>query len=417
MVARHLARMHARGRGLARGREVDGDDAQAALFQALADVEELAALGVEGAGDVGRAGAARGDRELEDPRPDASGRPRRRGRLRRRALGAAAASSGAAGPRAMSATGAGGAAGVPAREAAHAAGRRIARAPKAPSAWARRTVSTCSGSPGSAPARTALLVGLVVGGARAHAEQPFLQVAVAGQLGRRHLAGDAAVDHHADAVGDVDRDAEVLLDQQHRDLALGGQLRARPRPPARRSPAPGPRSARPSPAGAARAAARGRSRASAARRRKAARRRCPCARPGAGTSRRCGRPRACAGATRRSVSSTAERGPDAPALRHVGDAAPRDLVAAAGRGSPRRRGARCRSPRTSPVIALHSVVLPMPLRPTMAVHAALEREADALQRMGAAVVDVEALDDEQRALSRRASRSRREPGHQCLPPM
>ena len=47
-------------------------------------------------------------------------------------------------------------------------------------------------------------------------------------------------------------------------------------------------------------------------------------------------------ATRRSVSSTRQRRPHAPALRHVGDAAPRDLVAAPGRGSPRRPAARCR---------------------------------------------------------------------------
>ena len=90
-----------------------------------------------------------------------------------------------------------------------------------------------------------------------------------------------------------------------------------------------------------------------------------CARPGAGTSHRRARPRAARPATRRKVSSTDERRPDAPPLRHVGDAAPRDLVAAPGRGSPRRAGGRCRCAGTSPVIALHSVVLPMPLRPTM----------------------------------------------------
>src|SRR5689334_19779475 len=36
MVTRNLARMHARRRRLARGREVDGDDAQAAALELLA---------------------------------------------------------------------------------------------------------------------------------------------------------------------------------------------------------------------------------------------------------------------------------------------------------------------------------------------------------------------------------------------
>ena len=53
-----------------------------------------------------------------------------------------------------------------------------------------------------------------------------------------------------------------------------------------------------------------------------------------------------------------------------------------------------------------------------AEHAALEREAHALQRMGAAVVDVEALDHQRRAARLRlAVRDRAEPGHQCLLPM
>ena len=113
-----------------------------------------------------------------------------------------------------------------------------------------------------------------------------------------------------------------------------------------------------------------------------------------------------------------QRGPDAAALRHVGDAAARDLVRRAGRGSPRRPAGRCRVAGTSPVIALQSVVLPMPLRPTTAVHAALDREADALQRMGAAVVDVETVDDEHRARSTAPSRARVAvaTGHQCLAP-
>ena len=36
---------------------------------------------------------------------------------------------------------------------------------------------------------------------------------------RREFVGDAAIDHHANAIRHVDRDAQVLLDEQHRDLA------------------------------------------------------------------------------------------------------------------------------------------------------------------------------------------------------
>ena len=56
-----------------------------------------------------------------------------------------------------------------------------------------------------------------------HSQQPLLQLAVGGELGGGHRARDAAVHHHVDGVGDLDRDAEVLLDEQHRDLALGGE--------------------------------------------------------------------------------------------------------------------------------------------------------------------------------------------------
>ena len=43
-------------------------------------------------------------------------------------------------------------------------------------------------------------------------------------------------------------------------------------------------------------------------------------------------------------------------------------------------------------MALHSVVLPMPLRPTMAMTPRSSVKLDALQRVGAAVVDVEAAE-------------------------
>jgi hypothetical protein len=60
---------------------------------------------------------------------------------------------------------------------------------------------------------------VVIAGVRTRAEQPLLQVAVGGEFGCRHLARNAAVDHHSDAIGDVDRHADVLLDQQHGDPA------------------------------------------------------------------------------------------------------------------------------------------------------------------------------------------------------
>jgi hypothetical protein len=66
VVARHFARVDAGRRRLPGCREVDGDDAQAELFEALADEQQLAALGVEGAGDVGRTAAAGSDREVVD---------------------------------------------------------------------------------------------------------------------------------------------------------------------------------------------------------------------------------------------------------------------------------------------------------------------------------------------------------------
>ena len=48
------------------------------------------------------------------------------------------------------------------------------------------------------------------------------------------------------------------------------------------------------------------------------------------------------------------------------------------------------------MIALHSVVLPMPLRPMSATGSLAHLEADVLQDVRAAVVDVEVLDRQQR---------------------
>jgi len=72
VVARYLAWMHAGGRGLAGGREVDCHDAHAEPIENLANEEQFAALRVERADHVGGAHAARGDREVEDLRRDRS---------------------------------------------------------------------------------------------------------------------------------------------------------------------------------------------------------------------------------------------------------------------------------------------------------------------------------------------------------
>ena len=64
--------------------------------------------------------------------------------------------------------------------------------------------------------------------------------------------------------------------------------------------------------------------------------------------------------------------------------------------------------RTRPMIVLHSVVLPMPLRPTTESTPDVKRQIDALQRVRAAVVDVEAAHFEDRPV-----RSAAQP---CPPP-
>ena len=284
MMARDLARVHAGRRWPARGREVDRHDAHAELLEALAQVEKFASLGVESACDIGGTQAARGNREVvhlrrcgwhrRRSRPRGGGSPGRgNGRwCRRRDRHASVARDVDHRCR--------GAAGVPAIEAAHAARRRLfevrhvlrMRAPHRQHLH-RFFARARHHRDGLADA----LVALLLVPTRAHAEQPLLQIAVGEQVLRRQFARDAAVDHHADAIGDFHRDAEVLLDQQHRDLAAAAELAQRLDDLLRRSPAPSPRSARPSRAGAARAAARARSRASAARRPTVARRRAACA--------------------------------------------------------------------------------------------------------------------------------------------
>ena len=56
-----------------------------------------------------------------------------------------------------------------------------------------------------------------------HAKQSLLQFGVGRELACRHLARDAPVDHHRDAVGGFHRDADVLFDQQHRDPGRFGR--------------------------------------------------------------------------------------------------------------------------------------------------------------------------------------------------
>ena len=179
----------------------------------------------------------------------------------------------------------------------------------APSPWARRTVSTCTVAASTAPPPARLVAPRRR--RRAHAEQALLQLAVGGELARpasrcamrpltitpMRSATSIATPRFCSisstaispSAGEVAQRLGDLLDD-HRRQAFGRlvhhqQLRVR-------------------------AAARGRSPASAARRRRAARRRCPCARPGAGTSRRRARRRAAAappGAGSRRPSATARR--------------------------------------------------------------------------------------------------------------
>jgi hypothetical protein len=131
VVACHFARVHAGGRGLARGRQIDRDHAQAQPVEALAQEEQLAAFGVEGAGDV--RGAKRCSRRPGSRTPAVPGSQAARRALRWvRSPGAV---------RAMSAAG----------ELVPPAFQRVkprtvlgamSASVGAPSPWARRTVST-----------------------------------------------------------------------------------------------------------------------------------------------------------------------------------------------------------------------------------------------------------------------------------
>ena len=72
--------------------------------------------------------------------------------------------------------------------------------------------------------------------------------------------------------------------------------------------------------------------------------------------------------------------------------------------------------RTSPVIALQSVVLPIPFRPDHGGDAMLEAERDLLERVGAAVVDVELLDGQDRGRAAGAAAGGQNQAHQRRPP-
>ena len=92
--------------------------------------------------------------------------------------------------------------------------------------------------------------------------------------------------------------------------------------------------------------------------------------------------------------------PDAAALRHVADAEP--VRSRAARAPEISRPARRIEPlraRFSPMIVLQSVVLPMPLRPTIDRMPLVERQVDALDGVRLAVVDLQVADPERSALA------------------
>ncbi len=403
MMARHLARMDACRRGLAGGREIDGDDPQPKPLEALAQEEELAALGVEGAGDIGGARAAGGHREFEHLRRGCGGSLRRGGRCDRRAARDVGHRSGRA-------------AGVPAVEAAHRRRREVVERRRAVAMGAAHGQHLHRRRRLVAPVGLRLGLRLEAVTARAHPEQPLLQIAVDGELRGRHLLGDAAVDHHADAVGDRHRHAEVLLDQEDGNPAFGGKRAQRlgDLVDDHRRQAFG-RLVHDEQLGPQQESAPDREHLLLAARKLGA---------AVGAPLRQAREHridavdlALARCDQAQRLVDRERRPDAAALRHVGDAAPGDLVrcaaedlladqphAAAGR---HQAGDGVAERRLAHAVAADD-----------AEHAAFEREADALERMGAAVVHVEALDHQHRAgVGGVVALAAAEPGHQCLLPM
>jgi hypothetical protein len=259
-----------------------------------------------------------------------------------------------------------------------------------------------------------LRVGLVV--ARAHAEQSLLQLAVRGQRLRGHLLCDAPVDHHADAIGHVDRDTEVLLDQQHADRTVARQLAQRLHDlldDGRRQPLG--RLVHHQQARLEQQCAADRQHLLlAAREHRAA----VVLAFGQAREHRVDALHLAALARHQAQRLVdRQRRPHATPLRHVRDAAPRDLVrrqaedlfagqldAAAGTHEP---GDRVAQRGLAHAVAADD-----------AEHAAFDREAHTLQRVGMSVVDVQSFDDQHRpARGRRVGAITRPQGHQCRPPM
>ena len=306
----------------------------------VAQEAQFLALGVERAGDQHAGGAA-------DARRGATSR--RRGRASsRRATPAETVRAAAS----MLAIGAG----CDQRVGGAGWRRRCAPARRAARAAARR----------GGPARAGRLgVDRRVGMA-ADAEQALLQFAVGRQARALDDAVDAAVDHDGDVARHRGRDADVLLDHEHGDVALlaePDQHLLDLRDDDGREPFG--RLVHDEQARVGQQRARDRQHLLFAARELAAAV-VACARRGAGRSGRCARPSRRRAASRRQPQMLVDgqRAPQPAALRHIADAEPGD------RGRARRGDVlaahRTEPPvaRTRPMMVLHSVVLPMPLRPT-----------------------------------------------------
>jgi hypothetical protein len=392
VVARHFARVHAGRRGLAGGGQVHRDHPQAALLQALLEEEQFAALGVEGAGDVGGAVDGGAGWEFEDLGAlvawvrERSVRPQRW----RRFCGSAGVAAQTQPTVILR---------IPAIHSTNGADRID------PITRLRMRAQHRQHAPFGHRQRRQFL--FVLG--RTHAQQAFLQGLVGRQLRRRQFVRDAAVDHHADAVGHGDGHAQVLLDQQHRDAHFLGQRAQGPRDLVHdhRRQALGRlvhhQHARLQQQGAG----DGQHLLLAA------------GQLGAAVVLAFGQAREHgigAGDLLAVLGHQAQglvhrqRRPHAPPLRHVGDAAPRDgmrgqaqdllAVQAHAAAGAHQAGDGVAQGALAHAVAAHQ-----------AQHAAFQREAHALQRMGAAVVDVQFAHFQHGggAIGRRL--------HQCLPPM
>ncbi len=289
-------------------------------------------------------------------------------------------------------------AGVPTVEAAHRARRHVVERGRAfgvgaahgvdlGSARLRRQNFGCGGCGAGRGGRR--LVGIA---ARTHSQQAFLQPAVRRQLRGLHLLRDAAVDHHADAVRHVDRYTQVLLDQQHRDLALLREVAQRLLhllDDQRRQAFGGLVHHQELRLEQQRAADRQHLLLSA-------RKLCAAVALALGQAREHAVDAIHIAALARHQTQRlvdAQRRPDAPPLRNVGDAAFRDLVGrsaenffaeqlhAAGRAH--QAGDRVAQRRLAHAVAADD-----------AEHAVFDHQTHALQRVGAAVIDVQALDRE-----------------------